>query len=130
VSGVSAFGLGTYYVDLYDEETLVAMKLAALLGRTAARDVTDLDLLLPTHRPGGELIDWALAQARLDPFDASRAVDEKLASMSYEFFKTEMLADAGLLLRIDEAEWEAMRARVRRELGRLLDDHALQGDPS
>jgi hypothetical protein len=25
VSGVSAFGLGTYYVDLYDEETLVAV---------------------------------------------------------------------------------------------------------
>jgi len=130
VSGVSAFGLGAYYVDLYDEETLVAMKLAALLGRTAARDVTDLDLLLPKHRPGGALIEWALAHARVDPSDASRAVEDKLASMSYGFFRTEMLADAELLGRIDEAEWDAMRARVRRELGRLLDDYALQGEPS
>jgi len=38
-----------------------------------------------------------------------------------------MLADAELLARIDEAEWDAMRARVCRELGRLLDDYALQG---
>jgi hypothetical protein len=41
-----------------------------------------------------------------------------------------MLADAELLGRIDEAEWEAMRARVRRELTDLLDDYALQGEPS
>jgi predicted nucleotidyltransferase component of viral defense system len=130
VSGVSAFGLGTYYVDLYDEKTLVAMKLAALLGRTAARDVTDLDLLLPKHRPTGVLIAWALAHAQVDASDASGAVGEKLASMSYDFFKTEMLADAELLARIEETEWEAMRARVRHALSDLLDDHALQGELS
>jgi hypothetical protein len=76
------------------------------------------------------LIEWALAHARVDPSDASRAVEEKLASMSYEFFRTEMLADAELLGRIDEVEWDAMRARVRRELADLLDDYALQGEPS
>lgn len=130
VSGVSAFGLGTYYVDLYDEATLVAMKLAALLGRTAARDVTDLDLLLPKHRPGGGLIQWALAHARVDPPDAARAAEEKLESMSYEFFRTEMLADAELLKRIDETEWDAMRARVGRELANLLDNYALQSERS
>jgi hypothetical protein len=130
VSGVSAFGLGTYYIDLYDEATLVAMKLAALLGRTAARDVTDLDLLLPKHRPGGGLIEWALAHARVDPSDAARAAEEKLASMSYEFFRTEMLADAELLKRIDEAEWDAMRARVGRELADLLDNYAQQTERS
>jgi hypothetical protein len=130
MSGVSAFGLGTYYVDLYDERTLAAMKLAALLGRTAARDVTDLDLLLPQHRPSGPLIEWALALARVEPTDASRAVEERLAAMSYEFFRTEMLADGQLRERIDEAGWDAMRSRVRRALGDLLDDYALQGEPS
>jgi hypothetical protein len=50
--------------------------------------------------------------------------------MSYEFFRSEMLADAELLRRIDEVEWDAMRARVRRELADLLDDYALHSDPS
>jgi hypothetical protein len=128
VSGVSAFGLGTYYVDLYDERTLVAMKLAALLRRTAARDVTDLDLLLPGHRPGSALIEWALAHAQVEPTDASAAVEAKLAAMNYEFFRTEMLADSALLERIDETEWEVMRGRVSHELVDLLDDYALQGE--
>ncbi len=41
-----------------------------------------------------------------------------------------MLADAELLRRIDDAEWNAMRDRVRRELADLLDDYALQGKSS
>jgi hypothetical protein len=130
VSGVSAFGLGTYYVDLYDEKTLVAMKLAALLGRTAARDVTDLNLLLPNHQPSGALIEWALAHAQVEPSDASRLVGEKLEAMGYDFFKTEMPADSELLGRIAEAEWQATRARVRSKLGDLLDNYTLQGAPS
>lgn len=129
VSGVSAFGLGRYYVDLYDERTLVAMKLAALLGRTAARDVIDLDLLLPNHRPAGELIGWALDQAHVEPSEAAHAVEQKLLSMSYEFFKTEMVSDHALLERVDESEWEAMRLRVGGPLTTLLVDYTLRREP-
>jgi predicted nucleotidyltransferase component of viral defense system len=127
VSGVSAYGLGTYFVDLYDERTLVAMKLAALLGRTAVRDVCDLDLLLPTYIPGGKLIDWALQHAGVSPFAASNAVKEKLASMHWSLFETQMLADSALMSRMDAASWQQMRVRVGKSLISILDTHALQG---
>ena len=79
--------------------------------------------------PGGALIQWVLENAHMDALEASREVQQKLASMSHDFFKTEMLADRALAERIDEV-WEAMLSRVRDALTKLLDKHALRGEPS
>jgi hypothetical protein len=130
VSGVAAFGLGAYYVDLYDERTLAAMKLAALLDCTAVRDVCDLDLLLPDHSPGEALLEWAVSHAGVLPEDASRAVEQKLAAMNWEVFQTQMLADPAMMERVDSAGWDSMRERVRKQAADLLDDHALRGEAS
>lgn len=130
VSGLASYGLGTYYVDLYDEKTLVAMKLAALLDRTATRDVCDLDLLLPSHIPGRELIGWALNHVSVAPDQASHLVREKLASMAWTLFQTQMLGDPALLARMSEESWREMRERVGRALTRALDEHTSNGDAS
>ncbi len=122
----ATFGLGTFYVDLYDEGTLVAMKLAALLGRTAARDVYDLDLLLPAHVPGPSLIDWALDHAAVTPAEASHRVQQKLDSMDWDLFRTQMLIDPAVLERFDEARWQEMKNRVQRALADILDSHVLR----
>lgn len=128
VSGLAAFGLGTFYVDLYDESTLVAMKLAALLERAATRDVYDLDLLLPAHPPGPSLVNWALDHAGVPPMEASERVQQKLASMNWSLFQTQMLIDPALLARFDEAGWQEMKNRVQRALTDILDSHALRVD--
>ncbi len=130
VSGLGAYGLGTFYIDLYDESTLVAMKLAALYERTAVRDVHDLDLLLPDHLPGPNLIDWALEHAGLQPREASERVKEKLISMDWSLFHSQMLIDPALVERLGEAGWEKMKARVERALTDLLDTHALRANES
>lgn len=130
ISGVACFGLGTYYVDVYDERTLVAMKLAALLGRTATRDVCDLDLLLPTHDPSPELLDWALQHANVRVDEASDAVREKLTSMDWPLFQTQMLADRELMERMTDARWQQMRDRVGTRLTHILDQHAGHGERS
>ena len=126
VSGVAAYGLGTFYVDLYDESTLAVMKLAALLGRTAVRDVYDLDLLLPAHPPGPSLIEWALEHAGLAPKDASWRVQHQLTSMDWNLFRTQMLIDPAVLDRFEETTWEDMKGRVQRALTSLLDAHSLR----
>jgi hypothetical protein len=126
VSGVAAFGIGTYYVDLYDERTLAAMKLAALLGRTAVRDVWDLDLLLPLHAPATPLIAWALEHSGVTAHDASKAVMARLASMDWNLFETQMLADDRAMATMRESSWAETRGRVGRMLGDVLDDHALR----
>lgn len=124
ISGAAAYGLGPFYVDLYDERTLVAMKLAALLDRTATRDVYDLDLLLPSHIPGPTLIDWALEYAQVQPAEASQRVQQKLASLDWNLFRTQMLIDPALLEHYDEARWLDTKNRVQRALIEMLDKHA------
>jgi hypothetical protein len=124
VSGVAAYGLGTFYVDLYDESTLAAMKLAALLERTAVRDVYDLDLLLPGHSPGPSLIDWALEHAGLAAQDALRRVEQQLTSMDWNLFHSQMLIDPAVLERFDESSWDTMKGRVQRALASLLHAHS------
>ena len=124
VSGGASYGVGTFYVDLYEEGTLAAMKLAALLGRSAVRDVYDLDLLLPAHAPGLKLIQWALEHAHIDAADAARAVVDRLVALDWNLFRSQMLIDPELLGRIDAAAWEAMKARVRDVLAPLLDEQA------
>lgn len=121
VSGVAAYGLGTFYVDLYDEGTLAAMKLAALLQRTAVRDVYDLDLLLSAHPPGPSLIDWALEHAGLAAPEALRQLQHKLASMDWSLFRSQMLIDPIVLERFEKDTWEDMKSRVQRALTGLLD---------
>ena len=123
VSGVAAYGLGTFYIDLYDEGTLAAMKLAALLERTAVRDVHDLDLLLPAHPPDPSLIAWALEHAGLAPEDALRRIRHQLASMDGNLFRSQMLIDPAILERFEEATWEGMKGRVLRALAGLLIPH-------
>ncbi|MGH8227085.1 MAG: nucleotidyl transferase AbiEii/AbiGii toxin family protein [Steroidobacteraceae bacterium] len=130
VSGVAAYGLGTFYVDLYDESTLAAMKLAALLERTAVRDVYDLDLLLPAHPPGPSLIEWALERAGLAPQDALRHVQHQLASMDWNLFRSQMLSDPAPLERFEETTWEDMKGRVQRALTSLLETHSLSAAKS
>jgi predicted nucleotidyltransferase component of viral defense system len=124
VSGVAAYGLGTFYVDLYDESTLAAMKLAALLERTAVRDVYDLDLLLPAHPPSPSLIDWALEHTGLAPPDALRRVQDQLTSMDWNRFRSQMLIDPAVLERFEETTWKDMKGRVQSVLTGLLDTHS------
>jgi predicted nucleotidyltransferase component of viral defense system len=126
VSGVAAYGLGTFYVDLYDESTLAAMKLAALLERTAVRDVYDLDLLLPAHPPSPSLIEWALEHAGLAPPDALRRVQDQLTSMDWNLFRSQMLIDPAVLERFEETTWEDMKRRVQSAIICLLDAHSLR----
>lgn len=126
VSGVAAYGLGTFYVDLYDESTLAAMKLAALLERTAVRDVYDLDLLLPAHPPSPSLIGWALEHTGLAPRDALRRVQGQLTSMDWNLFRSQMLIDPAVLERFEKTTWEDMKGRVQSALTGLLDAHSLR----
>jgi hypothetical protein len=125
---MATFGLGTYYVDLYDERTLVAMKLSALLGRTAVRDVCDLDLLLPIHLPSNSLIEWAIQHAGVFFADAPQLLEAKLVSMDWSLFQTQMIADSQLMLRISKDTWGEMKARVGSCLTQLLLRQVQAGD--
>ena len=128
VSGVATFGLGTYYVDLYDERTLVAMKLSALLGRTAVRDVCDLDLLLPTHLPSPALVDWAIQHAGVSAADAPTLLTAQLTSMDWTLFQTQMIADENLMSKTSSDTWEDMKARVGSTLTEVLLSHRQHQD--
>jgi hypothetical protein len=127
--GVAALGMGTFYVDLYAEPVLAAMKLAALLSpdRCAPRDVYDLDLLLPAHVPGPALLHWALQTAGIAPLEASQALLSKLEVMPWSLFEAQVLPsiDPLLAVRLDAQTWAAMKLRVAGPLSELLDAYAL-----
>ncbi|MDZ7749791.1 MAG: nucleotidyl transferase AbiEii/AbiGii toxin family protein [Halofilum sp. (in: g-proteobacteria)] len=60
-------GTTRFWVDVYDDATLAATKLAALLGRGAPRDVYDLDLLMGAGEPpSAEQVGWAVRRAGAD----------------------------------------------------------------
>jgi hypothetical protein len=124
VSGIAALGLGVFYVDLYSEPTLAAMKIAALLSpdRCAPRDVYDLDLLLPVHEPGSELLAWAFEVAPVCPADAPRVLREKLAAMPWELFQTQTLPalDPLLASRCTPTAWAEMKDRIANSLAELF----------
>jgi hypothetical protein len=130
VPGIAALGIGVFYVDLYSEPTLAAMKIAALLSpdRCAPRDVYDLDLLLPAHLPGRELLEWALEVAQVAPIDGSQILRSKLEAMPWELFQTQVLAsiEAGAASRYSAELWEAMKKRVAFALIPLLEQHAVE----
>jgi hypothetical protein len=124
VSGIASLGLGLFYVDLYSEPTLTAMKIAALLSpdRCAPRDVYDLDLLLPAHEPGPELLAWALEVAQVSLVDAPRVLQEKLVAMPWELFQTQTLPalDPSLASRYTPAVWAEVKGRVTNSLSELF----------
>lgn len=114
--------VGPFWVDIYDPPTLTATKLAALLGREAARDVYDLDLLLPTGTPSMEQVRWAIERADVGGEDPCEVLDAHIDGLTWERFHNELrdsLPDH-IAERIDESEWALMKQRVRDGVERLL----------
>jgi predicted nucleotidyltransferase component of viral defense system len=119
---IAAGIMSPFWVDIYDQPTLIATKVAALLGRGAARDVYDLDLLLPGAVPSAEQVTWAVERADLQEQDPVEVLGARLDALTWQRFQTDLL-DAlpeHIAERIDEAEWSAMRDRVGEGVQRLL----------
>ena len=110
-------GLPVFYVDVYDEPTLAAMKLAATLSPTrhAPRDVYDLDLLIAHgHRPDMTNLRTLLAARRMPDTDLAEVLRAKLDALQWSDFESQVLPsmeppEAG---RLNAREWEAMKQRV------------------
>ena len=119
----AAVGIPRFWVDIYDTPTLIATKLAALLGREAARDVYDLDLLMgASASPTAEQLRWAVKRAQLQSHDAIAVLHAHLEALNWQRYLTE-LRDAlpeETAARIDEREWDALRKRVESYLTKLL----------
>lgn len=112
-----AAGLPVFYVDLYDEPTLAAMKLTALLSpaRHAARDVYDLDLLIANgHRPDPAILATMLDAQGFEKKTRESALHAKLESLSWRDFESQISTalDPGEAKRFDSGEWDAMKQRV------------------
>ncbi|HEU5399140.1 MAG TPA: nucleotidyl transferase AbiEii/AbiGii toxin family protein [Gammaproteobacteria bacterium] len=119
----AATGIARFWVDVYDEATLAATKLAALLGREVPRDVYDLDLLraaAPAIPPA--LTAWAVARAHPDGQDPVRVLWEHLDALGYERYRAELEGSLSpdAAARLDETEWTAMKLRVGEYLERQL----------
>ncbi|HEV7163867.1 MAG TPA: nucleotidyl transferase AbiEii/AbiGii toxin family protein [Gammaproteobacteria bacterium] len=119
----AATGIARFWVDVYDEATLAATKLAALLGREVPRDVYDLDLL---RGPAGDippaLVAWAVGRAGLGGREPVQVLWEHLDALGYDRYRAELegsLAPAAAA-RLDETEWTAMKLRVGEYLERQL----------
>lgn len=119
----SAKGIARFWVDIYDEPTLIATKLAALLGREVPRDVYDLDLLIAASpRPSLEQVRWAIERANVEHQNAAQHLRDQLKTLTWDRFQAE-LRDAlpeHIAERIDAAEWEAMKQRVGAHAEQLL----------
>lgn len=112
---LAAKGIARFWVDIYDEPTLIASKIAALLGRDVPRDVYDLDLLHQQHEsPTAEQVAWAVTRAGLGIQDARATLWQHLAALSWERFQTELQGalPADVAARLDENEWTATKQRV------------------
>lgn len=108
-------GIARFWVDIYDEPTLIATKLAALLGREVPRDVYDLDLLIAGSRPPStEQVNWAIERANVPRRDVAKILQDRLDALTWNRFQAE-LQDAlpdHIANRIDAAEWRSMKRRV------------------
>jgi predicted nucleotidyltransferase component of viral defense system len=126
-----AKGIARFWVDIYDQPTLIATKLAALLGREVPRDVYDLDLLIAgSTPPSPEQVRWAIERADFSGSDVTEILRDRLDALSWNRFQTD-LSDAlpdYVADRIDAAEWASMRQRVGTYVEKLLDD--VYGTPS
>lgn len=110
----AAKGMARFWVDIYAGPTLIATKLAAMLGREVPRDVYDLDLLKASAEPpDAGLVAWAVERSGAGgaPADTVRA---HLDALTWQRFQTELqdALPAAIADRIDEAEWVAMKLRV------------------
>jgi len=112
---IAAPGATRFWVDLYDNTTLIATKVAALLGRGAPRDIYDLDLLMPAaDPPSATLVRWSLARAGVAPERAREVLWDQLDGLTWARYVDE-LRDAlpiDVAERIDEEEWTDMKLRV------------------
>jgi len=112
-----AAGMPVFYVDVYDESTLAAMKLAALLSpsRHAPRDVYDLDLLIADgyHPNAAALLDLLAVHKIAEPGFAD-LLESKLDSMGWDKFAAQVMSAFGQdeAQRFDPNAWEAMKGRV------------------
>lgn len=119
----AATGIARFWVDVYDEPTLAATKLAALLGREVPRDVYDLDLLrgvAPVIAPA--LVAWAAARGHLDGRDPVEVLWEHLDALGYDRYRAELEGSLSpeAAARVDETEWTALKLRVGDYLERQL----------
>lgn len=111
----AAVGIGRFWVDIYDEPALIASKLAALLGREVPRDVYDLDLLMTaSQRPSAAQLRWAVERAGLEREDPVTVLEARMKGLDWARFATDLRDSLPpqIAERIDEAEWEMMKARV------------------
>lgn len=111
----AAKGIPRFHVSVYDAPTLIATKIAALLGREVPRDVYDLDLLHAQNpAPTKTQIAWAVERAGLEPAAARETLWQHLDALDWNRFETELLGS----LAEDAAEnwhenaWTAMKLRV------------------
>ncbi len=119
----AAPGIARFWVDIYDEPTLAATKLSALLGRETPRDVYDLDLLRgKTGMMDAKLIEWAVDRAQLGGEDPIQVLWAHLDGLSYGRCEAELIPSLkpGVAGRLDETEWTAMKLRVGEYAERVL----------
>lgn len=119
----AAIGIARFWVDIYDEPTLAATKLAALLGRETPRDVYDLDLLqgvAPAISP--ELVAWAVRRAHLQGGDPVAVLWAHLDALSYARFESELegALSPQVAARIDETAWTAIKLKIGEYAEQLL----------
>lgn len=119
----AAKGIPRFHVSVYDAPTLIATKIAALLGREVPRDVYDLDLLHAQHAPPThEQIAWAVERAGLEPAAARETLWQHLDALDWNRFESELLGSLteDAAANIDENEWTAMKLRVGEYVESLL----------
>jgi predicted nucleotidyltransferase component of viral defense system len=108
------------YVSVYDEQSLADNKLAALIdeGRTAPRDIYDLELLLAR----GVVPSAAAVENLGGPATLMKRVADKLDLMGWALFRDEVLPTlpAEIHAHVDEDEYLAMKVRLLQALERGL----------
>ncbi|MGC2032118.1 MAG: nucleotidyl transferase AbiEii/AbiGii toxin family protein [Steroidobacteraceae bacterium] len=106
------------YVSVYDEQALADNKLAALIERTAPRDIYDLELLLARGViPSPAAVEYMGGMATL-----MKRVADKLDLMSWALFRDEVLPTLPreIHTHMDEDEYLAMKVRLLETLERSL----------
>ncbi|HEX7048541.1 MAG TPA: nucleotidyl transferase AbiEii/AbiGii toxin family protein [Gammaproteobacteria bacterium] len=119
----AAKGVPRFFVAVYDGPTLIATKIAALLGREVPRDVYDLDLLHAQHpSPSREQITWAVERAGVMPAEARATLWQHLDALTWSRFETELLGalSGEAAARWDENAWTAMKLDVGEYVDALL----------
>ena len=80
------------------------------------------------HRPGRELLAWALDVAQVAPIDALQELRNKLEAMPWDLFQTQMLPaiESATAFRYTADTWVEMKDRVAGTLAPLLETYALE----